>query len=63
MRNVLTYRLWEEMGHYASDTKFVEFILNGTYMGLYVMMEKIKLDKYRIPISKDIDDEPDGGYM
>ena len=63
MRNAFTYRLWEGMNHYASDTKFVEFILNDSYMGLYVMMERIKLDQYRIPVDINIEDDIDGGYM
>ncbi len=52
IRNVLTYRLSETMGHYASRTRYCEVVLNGTYLGVYVFMEKIKRDKGRVNISK-----------
>ena len=42
MRNVLTYELARRLGSYASRTRFVEVVLNGGYVGVYVLMEKIK---------------------
>ncbi|MBK8847382.1 MAG: CotH kinase family protein [Bacteroidetes bacterium] len=52
MRNVLTYHLANQMGHYASRTRFVELMLNGSYKGVYVLMERIKRDKNRVDIAK-----------
>jgi len=68
MRNVLTFRLSREMGWYASRTRYCELILNDTYRGLYVLMEKIKRDKNRVAINKltpdEISgDEVSGGYI
>ena len=68
MRNILTYQLANEMGHYASRTKACELVLNGQYQGIYVMMEKIKRDSGRVDISKlqvtDISgDQLTGGYI
>lgn len=33
LRNVLTYELARQMGHYAPRTRFCELILNGSYQG------------------------------
>lgn len=68
LRDVLVYKLANEMGRYASRTKFCEVVLNGTYQGVYVLFEKIKRDKNRVNISK-IDsavtagDDLTGGYI
>ena len=68
MNNVLVMHLAREMGQYASKTEYVELVLNGSYEGLYVLMEKIKRDEGRVDISKlkaeDIEgDELTGGYI
>ncbi len=68
MNNVLVMHLANEMGQYASRTQYVELVLNDSYEGLYVLMEKIKRDKNRVDISKlraeDIEgDELTGGYI
>lgn len=68
IRNVLAYKLSNDMGRYASRTKFCEVVLNGEYMGVYVMMEKIKRDKNRVDISKlepdeSTGDDLTGGYI
>lgn len=68
MRNVLAYKLANELGHYASRTRFCEVVLNGDYKGVYVLMEKIKRDKNRVNITKmeasDIaGDAITGGYI
>ena len=60
MRNVLTYRLARRMGRYASRTRFCEVVLNGTYQGVFVLMEKIKRDDDRVDISKLNPDETSG---
>jgi len=52
LRNVLSYKLSNDMGLYASRTRFVELVLNGQYQGVYVLMEKIKRDSGRVNISK-----------
>jgi len=68
MRNVLEYRLARNFGWYASRTKYCELILNGEYRGVYILMEKIKRDKYRIDIAKlkpeeIMGDDLTGGYI
>lgn len=40
MRNVLAYDLARVMGRYASRVEFAEVVLNGSYQGVYVLLEK-----------------------
>ena len=68
VRNVLAYHLAREAGAYSSRTKFIELIINDSYQGIYVFMEKIKRDKNRVDIAnlkeEDIEgDELTGGYV
>ncbi|MFO7445727.1 MAG: CotH kinase family protein [Ignavibacteriaceae bacterium] len=68
IRNVLLYRLANDIGHYATRSKFCELILNNQYMGIYVLFEKIKRDKNRVNISKieekdSTGDDLTGGYI
>ncbi len=68
LRNVLTFHLGEELGHYAPRTRFVELSINGDYQGVYVLMETIKRDNDRVDIAnlraEDISgDELTGGYI
>ena len=52
MRDVLAYELSERIGQYASRRVYCEVMVNGDYKGLYVFMEKIKVDKSRVNIEK-----------
>lgn len=68
IRNVMAYKISNDLGRYASRTRFCELILNGDYKGVYVLMEKIKRDKNRVDISEmDHDDVAGdaltGGYI
>ncbi len=68
MRNVLAYKLANDLGHYASRTRYCEVVLNGDYHGVYILMEKIKRDKNRVNITKmnttDVAGEAvTGGYI
>jgi len=68
MRNVLTFKLGRDMGRYASRTRYVELVLNGEYRGVYVILEKVKRDKYRVDIAdlapeENTGDDLTGGYI
>jgi len=76
MRDVLGYELSNQMGRYASRTRFVEVFLNESggklsqrdYLGVFVFEEKIKRGKHRVDIDKlgpDDNAEPNvtGGYL
>ncbi len=68
MRNVMIYDLARKMGWYGPRCKFVEVFLDTQYVGVYVMMEKIKIDKERVAISQikpnhNAGDSLTGGYI
>ena len=64
IRNNLIYSLSNNMGQYASRSKFMEVVINGDYKGVYSLFEKIKVDKHRVNISKTQSSSGDGtGYI
>ena len=68
IRNVLTYDLGRQMGQYAPRTKLCEVILNGSYIGVYVLMERIKINPGRVNIDPlnyidTLDNQLTGGYI
>jgi hypothetical protein len=76
MRNYLTYNWSNDIGRYAVRTKFMEMFLNTNgggvsmddYVGVYILMEKIKIDENRVNITKlspsDVNEpEITGGYI
>jgi len=63
IRNVFMYSLGAKIAPYAPRTRFVELVLNGEYMGVFVFMEKIKKDQGRVDISKPHNDNLTGGYL
>ncbi len=67
-RNVMAYQSFMNMGRYATRYRFVELVLNGEYLGIYVLSEKIKRDKNRVNIAKlepteNTGDNVTGGYI
>lgn len=52
MRNVLAYHLGNKTGKWSPRTMFFELYLNGQYNGIYVLVEKIKIDKNRLDLAK-----------
>ena len=76
MRDALAYELSGKMGRYAPRTRFVELFASQagarlsrrSYMGVYVLVEKVKRSKRRVDIAKlgpDDNAEPaiSGGYI
>lgn len=76
MRDVLAYELSRQMGHYAPRTRFVELFVNQgggsidrrDYLGVYVLVEKIKRGKNRVNIAElgpgdNAEPEISGGYI
>lgn len=68
IRNILAYRLSRELDHYAPRTRLCELSLNGEYMGVYVLVEKIKRDNNRVDIAtlnpdEISGDDVTGGYI
>ena len=76
MRNALIYELSRDIGRYAPRTRFVEVFSadrsrdldEDDYLGVYVLMERIKRDPERVAIAglgEDdlVEPELSGGYM
>jgi len=68
IRDAIAYKLSNNIGRYASRSKFCELVLNGEYMGVFVLFEKIKRDKNRVDVTKltETDTTGDaltGGYI
>lgn len=68
MRDVMVYQFGNDCGRYAPRTRFVELVINGEYMGVYVLEEKIKIDNGRVDIASlnpgdTLGDELTGGYI
>ena len=52
IRDNLSYFLARQMGNYAARTIYCEVVINGEYVGLYMLCEKLKADSNRINILK-----------
>ncbi len=76
VRNAFIYELSNQIGRYAPRTRFVELFVNtndgvlraNDYVGVYVLIEKIKRDDERVDVEKlglADEDEPTigGGYI
>lgn len=68
VRNVLAYNLGNKTGKWSPRTRFFELYLNDVYNGIYVLVEKIKIDKNRLKIATlnsvdTLGDQVTGGYI
>lgn len=52
IRDNLSYYLARQMGNYSARTIYCEVVINGEYVGLYMLSEKLKADSNRINILK-----------
>ncbi len=52
IRNELEFNIGRKLGHYEPRSRFCEFLLNGEFLGLYELFEKIKRDSNRVNIAK-----------
>ena len=63
IRNALSYKISRAMGRWASRTRFCELLINGRYLGVYVLMEKLKRDKNRLDITEMTPDDIQGDAL
>ena len=76
MRNFLTYKWANDLGQYAVRTRYIEMFLNtngggissSDYIGVYILMEKIKRGADRVDIaelqpSDNAEPQISGGYI
>ncbi|NCC71985.1 MAG: T9SS type A sorting domain-containing protein [Sphingobacteriia bacterium] len=52
LRDALSYNLSRSIGNYSTRLVYCEVLINGDYKGLYIFMEKIKIDNDRINLVK-----------
>jgi len=52
IKNSIAYAFARKMGRYAPRTKHCELFLDGNYLGVYTLTEKVKRDKNRVDIAK-----------
>ena len=68
LRDPLAFHLWREMGHWGPRTQMVEVLMDGEYIGIYILTEAIKrgVDRVNIDKIRKIDTEGanmTGGYL
>jgi len=63
MRNAITYQLGREMGAWQPGFKYCEVYMNGSYHGVYMLVEKIKRGADRVDINKLKPDEISGDNL
>ncbi len=68
IRDFLSYELYGNLGNYSPRGTYCEVVVNGEYKGLYIFMEKIKIDENRVNIEKmtptdNSGDNVTGGYI
>lgn len=68
LRNAVTFGLARKLDYYASRTVYCELFIDDEYQGVYLMMEKIKVDENRVNIaqldtSDNTGDAITGGYI
>jgi hypothetical protein len=68
MRDYLAFTLSRRIGQYAPRTQYCELILNGDYRGIYMLVEKIKVDDNRVDVTKitpadNVLPDLSGGYI
>ena len=63
LRDALAYKLSNNIGRYASRSRYCELVLNDEYMGVFVLFEKIKRDKNRVDISKLTESDTTGDAL
>ena len=68
MRDGLAYILAGSIMEYAPRVRYCELMLNNNYMGVYLLIEKIKRDKNRVDVAKmevtdNSGDALTGGYI
>ena len=60
LRDYLSYNLSRQIGYYTVRTRYCEVVLNGEYIGLYLLQEKLKDDSNRINIEAIDEDASEG---
>ena len=65
MRNYITYKIWQGLVgiDYVPKCEFVDVYLNGEYNGIYLLTERIDVEKNKIDIEEADAENMTGGYL
>ena len=65
MRNYLTFKIFQDAEGigYVPKCEFVDVYLNGEYNGIYILCERIAIEKNKIDIEEASADDITGGYL
>ncbi|MEG1772118.1 MAG: CotH kinase family protein [Clostridia bacterium] len=65
MRNFLTYKAGNDLDGigYTVKCEFVDVYLNGSYNGVYILVERIDIEKTKVNINEANADNISGGYL
>jgi subtilisin-like proprotein convertase family protein len=68
MRGIISFEMMRQMGWWAPRSRPVELFVDGAYMGVYILMERVKRDNNRIDIAglsvnDNSGDDLTGGYI
>ncbi len=63
LRNIVSYKVYEAMGHWSPKTRLIDLYINHDYRGVYVLTEKVKRDLYRVNIKDPGEADISGGYI
>lgn len=63
LRNYLMYNIAGEIMDWAPNVRFCEVFLNGTYQGVYLMVEAVKVGEHRVNVTKVVEGQAATGYL
>ena len=63
LRNYMWYNISGEIMDYAPNVRFCELVLNGEYLGLYLMVESVTNGEGRLRLSLNVKNAEATGYL
>lgn len=63
IRDVMTFELAKNYMDFVPQTRFCEVVLNGVYMGVYILSEQITADRLKIGKPNRKGNDVTGGYL
>lgn len=56
IRNAFVYQMWRDMGYWSAESRFVELVLDNSYQGVYLLMERVEISASRLDLEIDTAD-------
>lgn len=63
MRNYMMYNLAGEIMEWSPNVRYCEVFLNGSYDGLYLMLEAVTVGEHRVDVSRQSTAQGDVGFL